>query len=197
MIIFIVFTNEDLGNIRRRDPMIFEKIFREYHSKIYNFLIIKTLGNTHAAEDLLSETFNSALVFAPKLSDARNIQGWLLRIANNKFIDYYRKQKVRKRYISSYHTEAGIADVPDARVAASGQPVDKILEKEKYLMLELALKSLNPEYAVLLELKYLKDKKNAEIARITGKSLSAVTSSLFRAKKQLKKVLSKLIKEYG
>jgi len=190
MIIFIVFSNEDLGLIRERNPAIFEKIFREYHNKIFNFLIIKTRGNTHVAEDLLSETFSAALVFAPRLADTKNIQGWLLRIANNKYIDYYRKQKIRKKYISPQPEDAYNMKHPE------GALPDPILEKEKYLMLELALKNIPPDYARLIELKHLQDKTNREIAKLTGKTLSSVTSSLFRAKNKLKKELTKLIKDY-
>jgi RNA polymerase sigma-70 factor (ECF subfamily) len=190
MMMFIIFSEEDLGLIRERNPVIFEKIFREYHIKIFNFLIIKTRGNTHAAEDLLSETFSAALVYAPKLAGVKNIQGWLIRIANNKFIDYYRKQKIRRKYISPQQD-----DQHNARLTAE-ETADPVLEREKHLMLELALKNIHPDYARLIELKHLQGKTNDELAQITGRTLSSVTSSLFRARKQLKKELVKLIKDY-
>lgn len=187
ILILIIFTDDDLPKIRARDPHVFEKIFKEYHGKIYNFLLIKTLGNSHTAEDLLSETFNAALIFAPKLSNAKNIQGWLIRIANNKFIDYYRKQKIRNKYLDSYDA---------ADVAQKDTSFDTLFEQEKYLLLELALKNINPEYSRMISLKYLEHKNNNEIAKISSKTLSAVNSILFRAKKQLKKELSNLIKDY-
>jgi DNA-directed RNA polymerase specialized sigma24 family protein len=92
MILIIIITENDLKKIRERDPEIFTNIYNEYKKKIYNFIIIKTNGNTYAADEIFSETFYSALVSAPNIKNVDNILGWLLSIANRRLYDYISKE---------------------------------------------------------------------------------------------------------
>ena len=67
--------------------------------------------------------------------------------------------------------------------------------QEKVLMLNLALDKLDENYKKVLQLKYNELKSQKEIAKILNKSISAVESLLFKARKKLKVELSKIAKD--
>ena len=65
--------------------------------------------------------------------------------------------------------------------------IEKIHEKEKRLLLSLALENLKPKYQIVLKMKYDDNKKVKEIAKLLKKRDKDIENLLFRAKKTLKK----------
>ena len=111
MIFFIIFTDEDIVKLRLRDPCTFEKIFNEYHQKIFNFLIIQTNGDKLTAEEIFSDTFYSALVSSHTIKDATKIFPWLMQIAKRRFSDHLRKKYRTK----NAETEEEVTDQQHAK----------------------------------------------------------------------------------
>jgi len=186
MIFIFIWTDEDLQRINLRDPDAFEKLYNKYKVKIYNYLIIKVNGDKDVAEEILSDTIYSALVSAPNLKDQNKILGWLLQIANRRFLDY-----LRNKYRESEKNE----DSFDENSPGKNNVVEEIHEKEKVVLMNLALDKIKPKYSKLLRLKYYDDKSQKEIAKILKKSVSSVESLLFRAREALKKELKVLYKD--
>ena len=58
-------------------------------------------------------------------------------------------------------------------------------------MLNMALENLNDQYKKVIKLKYIEHKSQKEIAQIINKSVVAVESLLFKARKKLKTELKK------
>ena len=185
MIIIIIFTDEDLKKIRIRDPETFKKLYEEYGKKIYNFLLIKTNGDEIMAEELASQTFFSVLESAPKLKKAQGIQAWIFRIASRRFYDSLRKKYREKEYVETNNEE----------VISQDNQIEDLVLQEKVLMLNMALDKLDENYKKVLQLKYNEHKSQKEIAKILDKSISAVESLLFKARKKLKIELSKIAKD--
>ena len=69
----MIWTEEDFLKIRARDPKIFSKLYKEYKTNIYNYIIIKVNGNKDIADDIFSDTFHSAFVSAPKLKNVNSL----------------------------------------------------------------------------------------------------------------------------
>ena len=67
------FSKEDLEKIRKRDSTIFEKLYKLYKDKIFQYIYIKTNKNIQMTEDIMSETFYSAILSAPKLKSTKNM----------------------------------------------------------------------------------------------------------------------------
>jgi len=187
MILIIIFTDEDLHKIKNRDPDIFEEIFKEYNVKIYNFLLIKTSGNTHIAEEILSETFYSALESAPKIKNAKNIFSWLLQIAYRRLIDYYRGEYKEKKYIDNAASDEILIN------NETDEDLDDSIKNQKVVLLNKAMENIPEKYKKILKLKYIEKKSQKEIAGILKKSRSSVESLLYRARESLKKEIKKFI----
>lgn len=69
-----------------------EEIYKEYSKFIFNYLLSFT-GNVEIAEELMQETFLSAILNIEKFTNKSSLKTWLCKIAKNKWIDYYKKNK--------------------------------------------------------------------------------------------------------
>ena len=75
------------------DPKGFSTIYEKYKKRLFGFLIRMT-GDRELAEDLMHETFFSALRNANQFDRERNLLSWFFGIAHKKAIDYFRHAKV-------------------------------------------------------------------------------------------------------
>ena len=184
MIIFLImeFTKEDLYLIRNRDPQIFKKIYNEYRKNIYNFLIIKTRGNEEIAEDVFCETISSALDSAPKLKNCNNILGWLICIASRRLNDYFRKYYQEKKHLDKMVGEITFND----------EIIEEMHIQQKEFLLNSAMESIPVQYKQVLLLKYIEEKSQKEIAKLINNTVSSVENLLFKARKALKREISKI-----
>jgi RNA polymerase sigma factor (sigma-70 family) len=184
MIFLIIFTDEDIVKLRSRDNDTFEKVFNEYHQKIFNFLIIQTNGDRITAEEVFSDTFYSALTSAHTIKEADKIYSWLLQIARRRFSDHLRKKYKKKN-----------AETDNEVLEQLHYNDEKKENNEKALLLNMALENLKPEYSDILKLKYIDERSQKDLSKIYGKSESSIESLLFRAREALKKEMKKIVKE--
>ena len=64
-----------------------EEIYKEYSKYVFNYLLSFT-NNVEIAEELMQETFYSAIKNIHKFRNDSSLKTWLYRIAKNKWIDY-------------------------------------------------------------------------------------------------------------
>ena len=69
-----------------------EEIYKEYSKIVYNYLLSFTC-NSELAEELMQETFYSAVKNINKFRNECSMKTWLCRIAKNKWIDYIKETK--------------------------------------------------------------------------------------------------------
>jgi RNA polymerase sigma factor (sigma-70 family) len=123
------------------------------------------------AEDCFQETFLAALRAYPKLSDARNLRGWILTIAHRKAIDHHRANGRRP---------LPVAEVVEVENAPPPPENDGIWE---------LVGALPPKQRAAVALRYACDLPHAEIADALGCSPEAARRSLHEGMKRLRKEL--------
>lgn len=69
-----------------------KNIYEEYKQDVFIYLVSLT-NDTELSEDLVSETFLSAIKCIYKFKGNSSIKTWLFSIARNKWYEYLRKQK--------------------------------------------------------------------------------------------------------
>lgn len=124
------------------------------------------------ADDCFQETFLSALRAYPKLSDTRNLRGWLLTIAHRKAIDHHRANGRRPMPVAEVEPVAADDPTPDE---------DGIWE---------LVGALPPKQRAAVALRYACDLPHAEIAAALGCSPEAARRSLHEGIKRLRKELA-------
>ena len=123
----------------------------------------------------MQETF-IALYRRLDIIKAEAIEAYLYRTAYHKALNYIKK---RKSYSKFDHNLKSIENIAQNE------------EPPKNMDVIDALAELSPKYSTLIELKYYQNKSYKEIAEIMDLTISAVDSSLIRAKKKLKKIILK------
>ena len=85
-------TEDDLVRQAQKDPLQFARLYDLYIQRVYRFLLARTASPADA-EDLTSQTFLTAIERLGNYRPDGHFAAWLFRIALNKQIDLYRKEK--------------------------------------------------------------------------------------------------------
>ncbi len=77
----------------------FEVLMERYKNKVYTYILI-TVKKPDLAEDIFQDTFLKVIksLQAKKYTDNGRFLSWVIRIAHNLIIDYYRKASNAKTY---------------------------------------------------------------------------------------------------
>ncbi len=138
---------------------------------VYRFLLASV--GPHEADDCFQETFLSALRAYPRLRDAENLRGWILRIATNKAID-----SARQRGRRAIPTD-DLADVADATPVPDDPP-----EAEGPLW--QAVRDLPGRQRAAVVHRYVLDRSYAEVAEAMGSSEETARANVYQGIKKLR-----------
>jgi RNA polymerase sigma-70 factor (ECF subfamily) len=178
--------------IQDGDHQAFESLVNRYQRQVAN-LIYMTMGSSNDVEDIAQEVFIRVYRSLPKFKFDASFFSWMYRITRNLCIDEIRKRKVRKVLSLDFLTE----DVLEKNRKSKEHelPTDAMLTDEKHRIIQAALKRLKPEHREILVLREYEDLGYSEIAETLGISPEAVKSRIFRARMELKILLSHYFKE--
>ncbi len=149
----------------------FQTVLDEHSAAV--MAILQGAVGRDGAEDCFQEAFLAALRAYPKLSDARNLRGWLLTIAHRKAIDHHRARG---------RNPVPVAEVADVAVE------DGIPEPDEGLW--AAVGALPPKQRAAVALRYGSDLPHSEIGAALGCSPEAARRSLHEGLKRLRKELA-------
>jgi RNA polymerase sigma factor (sigma-70 family) len=149
----------------------FQTVLDEHSAAVMS--VLRGAVGREGAEDCFQETFLAALRAYPKLSDARNLRGWLLTIAHRKAIDHHR---------ANGRKPIPVAEVREAP-AENGMP-----EPDERLW--AAVGALPPKQRAAVALRYGSDLPHDEIAAALGCSAEAARRNLHEGLKRLRKELA-------
>lgn len=141
-----------------------EEILDTYGDRIYRLCLV-ILGNEADAEDALQETLIRYFQKKPVFSDSEHEKAWLLHVAANQCRDFLR---VRKRH--------GYIDMDSLSLAAPEAPDKTVLE---------ALMRLPEKYRLVMVLHYVEEYRVEDIAKMIGRTPSAVKMRLQKGRKLL------------
>ena len=144
-----------------------EALARRYAGDVFRLAYART-GSRADAEDIMQEVFVRLLRAGPDFADRAHARAWLLRVAANCANDWFRAPWRRR--------EGPLTDSLPAPEHEDGGVVEAVL-------------ALPAKYRTAVHLYYYEELSVAEIAKITGKSESAVKSRLFRARAMLREAL--------
>jgi RNA polymerase sigma-70 factor (ECF subfamily) len=182
------FSKEFIKSIKARDEKAFEELYNKTKSVLLNFIRYKVRGNDAIAEDILSEVYHDAVVYAMTLSTGHNVLAWLYRIAGSKIVDHFRKAKREKRLVGIQKWI--VSDRELLNRFADTTAAHLVAEEDNHIF-QVGFSRLPQGLREVLALKYIDGKSVNEIALLKGKSEKAIESLLFRARGQLEKELKK------
>lgn len=165
---------------QRGDSAAFGLLYERYVDVVYRYVYVR-VGSHQLAEDITSETFLRALRRMDSFSwQGRDIAAWFVTIARNLITDNAKSARFRMEV-----TTADMLDA-DRRVDA---PDSEVLERLRNERLLNAVKTLKPEQAECVVLRFLQGLSLAETAKVLGKSEGAVKQLQLRAVRALHREL--------
>ena len=169
------------------DEKAFARLLSRYKDTIY-FMLLKMLNNRSDAEDLTIEAFGKAFKNLHQYSPTYAFSTWLFKIASNNCIDFLRKRKGITISIESDDEHSEMSEV--ARIKSKDlNPEEKLIRKQKAILLQKVVRRLKPHYQELVELRYFREMSYEEIAEELNLPLGTVKAQLFRARQMLFKLI--------
>ncbi|MEA5140259.1 RNA polymerase sigma factor [Arcicella rigui] len=173
--------------IKNSDEKAFETLVRRYKSKVYTtiYLIVK---DTFVAEDLMQDTFIKAVdvLRSGKYNDEGKFLPWVLRIAHNMAIDYFRRDK---RYPNVVFEDG--SSVFNTLDFAEDSYEDLQIRNESHAHLRDLIKRLPDTQREVLVMRHYEDMSFQEIADATGVSINTALGRMRYALINLRKMMSK------
>ncbi|HEY2577764.1 MAG TPA: RNA polymerase sigma factor [Streptosporangiaceae bacterium] len=148
------------------------------HSGLAYRVALRLLGNHHDAEDVAQEALVTAWQQLPRFKANSSFSTWLYRIVTRRALNRIN----RTRASESLDLLGDVSDAGDE----PGQHVERDLTVDAVTD---AITALPPPQRVAIVLHHFEGLSNAEIARITGSSIPAVRSHLFRGRRTLSQTL--------
>ncbi|MFH1298151.1 MAG: sigma-70 family RNA polymerase sigma factor [Bacteroidota bacterium] len=170
------------------DQKAYAELLNNYRDSLF-FLLLKMTNNPTDAEDLTIEAFGKAFRNLHQYSPEYAFSTWLFKIAANNCIDFLRKSK-RIIFTDGQADETDNREDYQANMAATTlDPEEKVIEKQKIILMREVVEKLKPHYRNLIELRYFKEWSYEEIATELDLPLGTVKAQLFRSREFLYQIL--------
>lgn len=157
----------------------FNMIYKETMQMLFK-ISYRIVNDEEAAEDLSHDSLikaNEKKIVFPSMNDAKF---WLIRVVKNASLNYVkRKAREKKAYEKALYE--------DYREVRSGET--ELLAAESIKLTKEALDKLPPKLKEAVVLKEYSDLNYKEIGKVLGISEGNVKVRIFRARKQLEKLL--------
>lgn len=153
--------------------MIVTKFWPRVHVLIRNML----RANPDSVDDLCQETFLAAFTKLYQFDIERNFLNWLLRIASNMTMQYFRKNKRNPGF--QYDDEREI----ESKGQLSSDPANLIEDKATW---DYCLANLSEHARIIVILRHWIGFSYAEIADLLQEPVGTIRSSLHSSRKKLR-----------
>ena len=176
-----------------KKPNIIQTV-KAYGSQLLGF-IRQRVSSEEDAEDILQDVWFQ-LSSVPEVEAIEQVGSWLYRVARNRIIDKYRKQKPDSLSDHSYEDEEGELNFKDILLADDGTPETVYLRELFWEQLTNALEELPENQRQVFVWKELEDQTFQEIADRTGENIKTLISRKRYAILHLRQRLETTYKEF-
>lgn len=145
------------------NPDAMRPIFEQYADPLYSTVILPRVGNVSSAEDVLKDTFVTAIEKIDKFRwTGRSIYFWLRQIAINKVYDVHRKSQRSRRLADAVAREATATTVPQR--GADAQLIAAQERESNRQRIDETLTKLSERYRAAIEFRLIQELSREECA---------------------------------
>lgn len=170
--------------LKQNDQKAYAELMKRYWEPVYFMLLRMVNNNKDDAEDLTIEAFGKAFKNLEQYSTNFAFSTWLFKIASNNAIDFLRRNKEHKGLVSLNKPidNDGGEDLSTLVKGTGLDPEESIIKKQNVEKIRAIIEKLKPNYREIVELFYIEELSNEEIAKRVNLPLSTVKTRLFRAR---------------
>lgn len=166
---------ELVGRILKADEKALLYFYRHFQKPLSSF-IWKRIADCKDVEEILQDTFLSAIDAFRDFSFRSSLFTFLCSIANHKVVDFYRRKKIKNIVFSRF------AEI-EPLLSTFWGPEESLDEEILRQKIKHTFKSIEPKYEKILKLKYIYGYSVCEIAGKLSISFKSAESRLFRARR--------------
>ncbi|MEP3836069.1 MAG: RNA polymerase sigma factor [Algibacter sp.] len=186
--------NEFIEGLQNRNANAYGKLLDEYQQKVFA-TCMSFVPNKEDAEDIAQDVFVEVFNSISKFKGNSKLSTWIYRITTNKCLEFIRKRNTKKRFAFLQAITGNDMPLDKTNYFTEMNHPGVILEnKEKSETLFFAINQLPDAQKVVFTLHKVDGKSYQEISDIIEKSVSSVESLMFRARKNLQKLLENFYK---
>ncbi|WP_369994089.1 RNA polymerase sigma factor [Winogradskyella sp.] len=180
---------EFIIELQQKSTAAYSKLVDDFQQKVFG-TCLSFVPNVEDAEDIAQDVFIEVFNSISKFKGESKLSTWIYRITTNKCLEFIRKKNTKKRFAFMQSITGNAIPIDKTDYFTEINHPGILLEnKELNATLFKAINSLPESQSIIFTLHKVDGKSYQEIAEITDRSLSSVESVMFRAKKNLKKLL--------
>lgn len=183
-----------INDLREGKRAAYSRLLDEYEQLVFS-ACLSFVPNKEDAEDIAQEVFVEVFRSIHKFKGSAKLSTWMYRIATNKSLEFIRKKNTKKRFgfmQSIFGNEMPIDKT--AYFTEMNHPGILLENKERSETIFKAIHQLPDAQRIVFTLHKIDGLSYKEVSEITEKSVSSVESLMFRAKKNLQKILGNFYK---
>ncbi|MCL6275116.1 RNA polymerase sigma factor [Muricauda sp. 2012CJ35-5] len=185
---------EFLTELKAQKHAAYARLMAEFQEKVFN-TCLSFVPNQEDAEDIAQEVFVEVFHSISKFKGDSKLSTWIYRISVNKCLEFIRKKNTKKRFGFMQSITGNLIPMDRSSYFTVFDHPGIVLEnKERSEMLFLAINKLPEAQRVVFTLNKIDGLSYKEVSGITGKSVSSIESLLFRARRNLQKILENYYK---
>nr|WP_299389481.1 RNA polymerase sigma factor [Allomuricauda sp.] len=178
-----------LEDLKSQKHAAYSRLLDEFQAKVYN-TCLSFVPNREDAEDIAQEVFVEVYNSVHRFKGNSRLSTWIYRISVNKSLEFIRRKNTKKRFgFMQSITGNAVPMDKSSYFTEFDHPGVQLENKERNEALFKAINSLPEAQRVVFTLHKIDGMSYKEVSDITEKSVSSVESLLFRAKKNLQKIL--------
>lgn len=164
----------------QRDQKAQTKLINAYWVDVFYFILQK-VGNETTADELTVSVFSKVLSKLDLYDANFQFKTWILTIAQNSVIDYWRKK--------SRENEEFVEDLAQVKNLFARSPEELMISQEDQKQIAAAIESLDAQYRDIIRMRFFEEKSIREISEELHLSISNTKVRIMRAKKVLAQML--------
>lgn len=179
--------NDLIVKYQQGDESALKMLIDRYGKRLFSYILI-SVKSRELAEDIFQDTFIKVIntIRSGNYREEGKFFQWIMRIANNLKIDYYRK--VQKLPIFDANGEYDIFDLIRTKEDSTEQ---KLIREQIYCDLNRIVEMLPSEQKEVLVMRIYQDYSFKEIADMTGVSINTALGRMRYALINLRKIIQK------
>ena len=177
--------NELIAQYVAGDESALKTLITRHEKKVFSYIML-SVKNRELAEDIFQDTFIKVIntLRSGNYKEEGKFVQWVMRIANNLKIDYFRKMQRMPAFEGN-----GDFDIFDVIYGTDPSVEQKMITEQIYEELRVLITLLPDEQREVLEMRIYNDISFKDIAEITGVSINTALGRMRYALINLRKII--------
>ncbi len=159
----------------------YEAIFHKMRDKLYRYAL-RFVKDSESAEDIIQDVMFKLWQKRQEVDEIENLEAWMMVLTRNRALDILRKVKDNQVNIDEAYSISDQAPIADKQMENA----------DLMTQLNACLNQLPEKQRTVFHLREIEQMTYEEISVMTGFNLDDVKVSLFRARKNIQRMLSRI-----